>query len=166
MRGASHSRARHIDAPAVSEARVAYIADMMRKCEYHRGKSPAALSEAWDITPTDVRRLAAEASRIVMAELNDPDRVVVDINTTLDNAMKGALEAKDWKGAVAACELAAKLAGLMPMGAKLTVNNIGGVHGQAQFSSASEMLYWIDSMRPKLLEAAAQEAEKVEESHD
>lgn len=90
----SRTRARP---PATVEERVAHIADLMRRLEWERGKSAVPLAAAWGISESTVRNYAAEAHRIVRAEVTDPDEVGRDIGVALNLVLRNGL--KDLKGA-------------------------------------------------------------------
>lgn len=89
----SRTRARP---PVTVEERVGHIADLMRRLEWERGKSAAPLAAEWGIAESTVRNYAAEAHRIVRAEVTDPDEVGRDIGVTLNLVMRNGL--KDLKG--------------------------------------------------------------------
>lgn len=81
----------HPNAPPVA-ARVAHIAGMMRRLEWVRGSSGEALAAEWGLSLSAVKLAAAEAHRIVCAEVLDPAGVKVDVAIALRTVLNDALK--------------------------------------------------------------------------
>lgn len=95
---------------AEAEARVREVADLMRAGAFVRGRTARELAARWGVSRSVAEHAAAEASRMVARELEaDRDMATVAIWTRLERVM---VEGED-RDAVKACELAAKLLGLM-----------------------------------------------------
>jgi hypothetical protein len=73
---------------AVTEARIAEIASMMRSLEWRRGESGRALALVWGLSEDRVKHLAAEASRRVRAEVLDRDSVQETVACALDKVLR------------------------------------------------------------------------------
>lgn len=80
----------------------------MRAMTYRRGVTDRELAKRWHLSEHETRRITAEASRRVAAELADPDGLRVTIGTRLESIM---LTGED-RDAVNAASVAAKLHGL------------------------------------------------------
>lgn len=70
------------------EDRVAYIAGLMRLLAWETGRTGPALAKEWGVHEVTVRQDAAEASRIVRRELEDPDEVCVDVGVALSEVLR------------------------------------------------------------------------------
>lgn len=90
---------------ASTEARIAHIAGMMRTLRWRRGVSGPKLAVEWGLTEQRVRALAGEASRMVRAELEDPDYVAATLEVTLERIV---LEGTD-KDRIAAAKVWASI---------------------------------------------------------
>jgi hypothetical protein len=69
---------------------VDHIAKMMRGLTWKRGESVRALSAAWGLCEKRIRELSAEASKVVRAEIADPDTVQTTVCAALDWAIHDA----------------------------------------------------------------------------
>ena len=78
----------------MSSARLAYVADLMRRFRYRRGVTSRELAAEWGLSLKRVEVYTAAASKLVRAELEDPDRVRVDVTLTLESIMRRARRAK------------------------------------------------------------------------
>lgn len=82
------------DTQTQTEQRVERIADMMRRFRYRRGATPRVLAEEWGLSLDRVHVLTAAASHRVRAELEDPDRVRIDVCQTLVVILRRARAAR------------------------------------------------------------------------
>ncbi len=96
---------------AITEARIAKIAAMMRGLLWRRGESGRALEIEWDLSTSRVEHLAAEASRRVRAEVLDPDAVGETVACALDRVLREALHDDDRKSVINAAKAWAVIAG-------------------------------------------------------
>lgn len=97
------------------EARIEAIADCMRACQWRRGKSGAEFAANWGLSEQRVREIAAEASKRVRAEFEDPDRAVVNVYATLETVMLDGASSSvpgEKAAAVQAARLMAELSGM------------------------------------------------------
>lgn len=88
-----------------TETRLAHIAGLMRTLRWRRGVTGPQLAAEWGLTEQRVRTLAAEASKLVRAEIEDPNYVAVTLEMTLERIV---LEGKD-KDRIAAAKVWASL---------------------------------------------------------
>lgn len=100
-----------IDARARVQARIDHICTLMRNVKWIRGVTSEALAKEWGISIDRMRELSAEASRIVRAEVVDPDAVTETVTTTLADIMRSAHDQGDHKSAVAAARAWADITG-------------------------------------------------------
>ena len=70
---------------------------MMRDFRWQRGRSDKLLAEEWGIAVSTAQHLAAEASKLVAAEVMDRDGVRADIGIALKKALDGSLAEGDWR---------------------------------------------------------------------
>lgn len=96
---------------AITEARIAKIAAMMRNLEWRRGETGRTLEVEWNLSTSRIEHLAAEASRRVRAEVLDPDQVSETVACALDRIMRDAIKDDDRKNAIAAGKVWAVIAG-------------------------------------------------------
>lgn len=68
----------------VVEARLAECCDLMRTARFRTGKTAKELAKKWGLGLDRTYEITAEASRIVAAELKDPERVTVKIGAALE----------------------------------------------------------------------------------
>lgn len=71
-------------------SRVERCADLMRRHKFKRGKTIKALAAEWGISLTYAHEISADASKLVLAELGDPDRVKVSVLGTLEDILARA----------------------------------------------------------------------------
>ena len=112
-----------INHTAVVESRIEHIAGLMRELRFVRGQTLRQLAKQWKLTEQRLRELCAEASKRVRAEVTDPERVTVDVCSSLDIAIRGALEERDWKNVVAAGKTWATIVGAVAP-ARLQVTDV------------------------------------------
>jgi hypothetical protein len=100
------------------ENRINAIMDLMRDLRWRRGSSGPMLAKQWGLGEHRLKELAAEASRRLRAEYEDPERNAVSVYTTLEAVMfDGA--ASSVPGEKAAAVNAARLMSeLLGMGAE------------------------------------------------
>lgn len=79
------------------EGRITYICALMRNLRFTRGKTYKLLAKKWDLHPDVVKKMTAEASKRVAAEVRDPDHVTATVGSALELSIKGAVTAKDFK---------------------------------------------------------------------
>lgn len=76
-------------------SRVAFIAGLMRNLQWRRGVTGDELATKWRIAAGTVGKDAAEAHRIVLAEVGDPDAVTVKVCTALEKVIDDSLREAD-----------------------------------------------------------------------
>jgi len=96
---------------AVTERRIAHIADKMRRLEWQRGKSGPIVAKRWRLSRSTVEKLAAEAGRRVRAEIVDPEAVTLTITAALDRTLRDALADGDRRTVVRVADVWARIAG-------------------------------------------------------
>ncbi len=89
--------AREQEHGATVECRIQRIMKMMRSLKFVTGKTVPRLAAEWGITASRVAHLSAEASKRVRAEVMNPEHVGATVGTALEDAIKSARSAKDWK---------------------------------------------------------------------
>lgn len=72
------------------QERIDYIADLMRSMEFKTGRTVKRLAKKWGMSIETLKKDSAEASRIVRAELQDPDRVGASVGAALERALARA----------------------------------------------------------------------------
>lgn len=97
-----------------TEERVEFIAAMMRELTFVRGETHKVLAERWGLAPNSVRKLTAEASRRVKAEITDRDEVTVDVCGTLALIMREGRQGdhNDVRNAIQAAKTWAEISGI------------------------------------------------------
>lgn len=112
-----------------TEARLAHIATLMRTLQWRRGVTGPALAAEWGLTEQRVRTLAAEASRTVRAEIEDPNYVAVTLEMTLERIV---LNGSD-KDRIAAAKV---WASLQPQRVVEVDEEVGGADAQLAIAKA------------------------------
>ena len=126
------------------DARVAHIADLMRTLKFQRGKTVKALAKEWGLGEQRVRELSAMASKIVRAEVTDPDAVTVTVCTYLERVLEQAWEKGDRKHVVLAAKVWAEMAGAGKLGRRFAGKD------DEDTRSPEETLAELDVVRAKL----------------
>ena len=72
--------------------RVSYIAALMRARQWKTGRTGRELSELWGLALSTLDNYATEASRRVMAEVNNPEAVSASLGVAFEAAVDEALE--------------------------------------------------------------------------
>lgn len=78
----------------VTETRLAYIMDLMRRWKWRRGETGAVVAKEWGISEEYVGDLAAEASKRVRAEVTDPSHVSGTVATALAQVLDEGMSAE------------------------------------------------------------------------
>jgi hypothetical protein len=71
-------------AQGTTAARLGHICELMRTLQFQRGKTAKLLAAKWGLTPNTVAHLTAEASKIVRAEVMNPEHVSATVGTYLE----------------------------------------------------------------------------------
>lgn len=119
---------------AVTESRIAHIAQMMRRLEWRTGESGPALATQWGLSTSSLEKLAAEASKQVRAELGDPDEVRRLTTAALTKVLHDAIASGDPRTVIRAAETLARIVGAV---APARHDIRGGVGGQIRIIPAS-----------------------------
>ena len=69
---------------------------MMRRGLWVRGTTAPVLAKRWGVSVTRVEDISAEASRMIAREIQDPERVKVDVSTVLLQNLHRASEAREF----------------------------------------------------------------------
>ena len=96
---------------AVTEGRIEHIANLMRRLEWHTGKSGRALAKKWDLSLSSLEKLSAVASKQVRAEIVDPEEVTITVAAALDRVMREALDDGDRRSVIQAAATWARIVG-------------------------------------------------------
>lgn len=91
--------------------RIAFIADMMRRLEWKRGKSAPVLAERWGLSVGCVESYSAEARRIVCREVTDPERVRADVSTVLLENLERASDAGEFRAVASLGDVVTRIVG-------------------------------------------------------
>lgn len=83
----------------------------MRSLEWRRGKTGKPLADLWGVSEAAVRRYAAEASRIVRSEVQDPEEVGRTVCAALEQVLREAVADKDRRNAIQAAQVWATISG-------------------------------------------------------
>ena len=101
----------------------------MRTLQWRRGVTGPALAAEWGLTEQRVRTLAAEASKTVRAEIEDPNYVAVTLEMTLERIV---LNGSD-KDRIAAAKV---WASLQPQRVVEVDEEVGGADAQLAIAKA------------------------------
>lgn len=100
-----------------TEARIGIIADMMRTLRFRRGRTAKRLAVEWGLSLSRVQKLTAAASKRVLEEFKDPERVSVKIGAALerivDDEMAKAPKHRQARNVIEAGKVMLELAGAM-----------------------------------------------------
>jgi hypothetical protein len=99
----------HAGTPSVAD-RVTHIVGMMARLEWSRGRSAGPLAEQWGLSLNTVEKHAAEASRIVKADL-DKDEIGRDVGVIAREALLAAKAVNDFKGIKAMADVLLDISG-------------------------------------------------------
>lgn len=82
----SHARPRRRRSAieGTTEARIEIVADLMRTAKFRRGRTAKELAKKWELSLDRVHDLTAEASKRVVAEFRDPERVTIKVASSLE----------------------------------------------------------------------------------
>jgi hypothetical protein len=97
--------------PEQTAERVETIAGMMRRLEWDRGVSGPMLAKEWGLEVNTVNHLAAEASRLVMHEVTDPEGLKVEVATVLRENLHRASRASEYKAVASLADVVTKIVG-------------------------------------------------------
>lgn len=106
----SDCHARAVGLKAVAD-RVDYIADLMRDLQWRRGKTGKELAQVWGVSKAAVEKYAAEASRRVRAEVQDPDEVGRTVCSALSQVLQKTMAKGEYRTTVRAADTWAQIAG-------------------------------------------------------
>ena len=98
---------------AITAQRIEHIAGLMRSLTFRRGKTAQRLAAEWSLSLDRVWQLTAEASRMVKAEITDPDRVTVTACGYVEWALREAKKSKDTRAIAPLAKAWAELAGTL-----------------------------------------------------
>lgn len=87
--------------PALSEARVAFVIDLMVEGIFETGDTAADMSECWGLHEVTCKRITGEASRRVKTAI-DPEYVRLRLATKLDQSLREADGISDTSDRIAA----------------------------------------------------------------
>jgi hypothetical protein len=105
-----------------TELRLEKIMDDMRGLRFVRGKTYKEYAKAWGLSEDRVRKLTAEASRRVYAEVTDPERVKPDLCALLMRSANEAYAAKRYNDVAQLCRVYGDMLGFRaPAQAKVTI---------------------------------------------
>lgn len=96
----------------IHDDRVEYVADLMRDLKFRTGVTHKALAVEWSLPISAVSKITVAASRIVRAELTDPDRVVSKITRALDWVIDDAIAGGDRHAIIKAAQVWAQVSGV------------------------------------------------------
>jgi hypothetical protein len=136
---------------AVTEARIAHIAGMMRRLAWRTGESAPELAADWKLSRSAVEKLSAEASRRVRAELADPGEVTTIVTSALARVLHDALAAGDRRNAIRAAETWARIAGAVapPRRDPLPTADVRGVTLYQPATSPAAPTVWLPEEVPE-----------------
>ena len=95
-----------------SEIRIAHIMGMMRELTFVRGTTYKQLAVEWNLGPDRVRKLTAEASKRVLAEVTDPEKVKPLLAETLAQAIQKAMVAGEFNSVAQLARVYAEILGI------------------------------------------------------
>lgn len=95
------------------EERISYIERLLAEGKWE-ARLDLVLGRAWDLSPSNVRFLAAEARRALRRDQTPEAQqdLVDELAARLDRVYRSAMRDGDWKGATAAIRERARIAGL------------------------------------------------------
>ena len=97
---------------ALTETRIAHIADLMRTMKFRTGDTIYKLVDEWGLGIDRVKQLSTMASRRVKDEIANPDHVTVTLCTALSQIVdEGMRPGGDRKQVISAAKVWAEIAG-------------------------------------------------------
>ncbi len=109
--GGPGSGVKHKEGSPPVDERIRIICEMMRSLTWERGKSAKVLAAQWGVDEKTVEGNSATASRMVKAEVMDPDAVRVDVGSALSRVLRSALAEDDRRSVIQAASTWATIAG-------------------------------------------------------
>lgn len=97
--------------PAEKQARIERIVGMMRTGAWVRGVSGDALAAEWGLDGATLRDMASEASRVVLREVTDPERVKGDVAAVLMRDIERASAAAEFGDVARIADVVTKITG-------------------------------------------------------
>lgn len=102
----------NIERMALTETRIAHIADLMRTMKFRTGDTIYKLVDEWGLGIDRVKQLSTMASRRVKDEIANPDHVTVTLCTALSQIVdEGMRPGGDRKQVISAAKCWAEIAG-------------------------------------------------------
>ena len=95
-----------------SEIRIAQVMQMMRELTFKRGETYKALAIEWNVGPDRARKITAEASKRVLAEVTDPEKVKPLLAETLAEAIRKAMVANEFNSVAQLARVYAEIMGI------------------------------------------------------
>ncbi len=96
----------------------------MRNCTFRTGKTIKIYAKKWELSIARVKEITAEASKIVRAELTDPDRVFSILGPALEEAIIDCKTTRDFRQLAQLARVFADITGASaPRRTELDVNN-------------------------------------------
>ena len=96
----------------VTRMRVEHICGLMREMEFKTGITYKTLAKEWSISQDRVKQLTAMASKIVIAEVTDPERVKPDLCKVLMRCVHEAAAAKKYNDVASCARVYAEILGV------------------------------------------------------
>jgi hypothetical protein len=93
------------------EARVEYVAELLRDLRFTAGRTTRALATEWNVSLSHAQKITAEAGRRVREELTDIDTVLCKTTQALNNAIGAAIATGDYRSVINASKVYADIAG-------------------------------------------------------
>lgn len=97
--------------PGEHAQRLDRIVGMMRSGTFVRGVTAPELAAEWGMTVGSVQNMTAEASRMVLREVTDPDRVKGDVATVLMRTLEKAEAAAEFGDVARIADVVTKITG-------------------------------------------------------
>lgn len=97
--------------PGEKAQRIERIVGMMRRGEFKRGETAAVLAEEWGLSLSAVEDMTAEASRVVLREVTDPERVKGDVAVVLMRDIERASAAAEFGDVARIADVVTKIVG-------------------------------------------------------
>jgi len=104
------TREQESSAPSVAE-RVDRIVGLMQRGQWLRGRSGPMLAREWGVAVNVVEKASAEASRIVAANLRDPEKLKVDVAVVLMENLHRASDAGQYKAVASLGDVVTRIMG-------------------------------------------------------
>lgn len=97
--------------PLEKAQRVERIVGMMRRGEFRRGETAGQLAEEWGLSLSALEDMTAEASRTVLREVTDPDKVKGDVAVVLMRDIERASAAAEFGDVARIADVVTKIVG-------------------------------------------------------